>query len=54
MTCALCGGLVLWQGLLSALTHTKCQSCGETNCQTLDSEADATREDRDEDADLED
>jgi DNA-directed RNA polymerase subunit RPC12/RpoP len=33
MTCSICGGEVQWQGPLSALTHTKCLSCGGTNCQ---------------------
>lgn len=35
MICRICGGEVLWKGPLSALTHTECQSCGETNCQTV-------------------
>jgi hypothetical protein len=33
MICAFCSGPVQWQGPLSALTHTKCMTCGRTNCQ---------------------
>jgi len=33
MICSICGGRVEWQGPLSDLTHTKCLSCGEINCQ---------------------
>jgi len=34
--CSICGGRVEWQGPLSNLTHTKCLSCGEINCQEVD------------------
>jgi len=34
MECSICGGLVIWKGPLSELTHTECQSCGATNSQT--------------------
>lgn len=33
MICAICGGPVEWQGPMSALSHTQCLSCGQTNCQ---------------------
>jgi hypothetical protein len=36
MLCSICGGDVLWQGPLSALTHTKCQRCGASNSQLPD------------------
>ena len=36
MICSICGGRVEWQGPLSNLTHTKCLSCGEINCQEVD------------------
>lgn len=36
MQCELCGGLVTWRGPLIALTHTQCESCGETNCQVAE------------------
>ncbi len=32
MICSICGGVVIWKGPLSALTHTECQLCGEINC----------------------
>ena len=35
MQCSICGGWVIWQGPLTALTHTECQSCGEINCQRV-------------------
>ncbi len=38
MICIYCGGVVQWQGPLSELTHTKCLSCGETNCQQISTE----------------
>ena len=31
MTCQSCGGLVLWRGPLTDLTHTECESCGAIN-----------------------
>lgn len=40
MICRLCGGQVLWVGPLTNLHSTKCQSCGETNCQEVPSELD--------------
>ncbi len=33
MVCSRCGGLVLWCGPWSNLTHTKCQKCGAVNAQ---------------------
>jgi len=33
MTCQTCGGLVLWRGPLTALTHTECERCGAINNQ---------------------
>ena len=36
MICATCGGLVLWVGPLSNLTHTECQSCGRIDNQAPD------------------
>ncbi len=36
MICSMCGGRVEWQGRLSNLTHTKCLSCGQINCQEAD------------------
>ncbi len=35
MICSICGGQVEWRGKLSALTHTECLDCGETNCQEI-------------------
>jgi len=40
MKCERCGGLVTWRGPMSALTHTKCESCGEMNCQIVQDEHD--------------
>jgi len=36
MKCSFCGGRVEWQGPLTNLTHTKCLSCGRTNCQEIE------------------
>ena len=52
MRCAKCGGVVLWMGPLSNLTHTQCQQCKAINCQEgvdderteLDDEDDASFE----------
>lgn len=33
MTCATCGGNVLWMGPITNLTHTECQQCGAINNQ---------------------
>jgi len=33
MFCEFCSGSVIWQGPLANLTHTRCESCGRTNCQ---------------------
>jgi hypothetical protein len=41
MTCSSCGGLVLWMGPLTALTHTQCLACGSVNCQDAEVEDDA-------------
>ena len=38
MTCADCGGLVLWCGPMSNLTHTECNGCGGINCQVPEDE----------------
>lgn len=38
MECQSCGGLVLWCGQLTSLTHTECQSCGAINNQIPDHE----------------
>jgi len=40
MRCSLCGGRVEWQGPLANLTHTKCLSCGEINCQEVETAED--------------
>lgn len=36
MTCSKCGGMVVWKGPLSALTHTECTHCGAVNAQLPD------------------
>ena len=36
MQCSICGGLVIWKGPLSNLTHTECQRCGAMNNQIAD------------------
>ena len=36
MKCNLCGGLVIWKGPLTNLTHTECQSCGAINSQEVE------------------
>ena len=36
MCCSLCGGLVLWRGLISNLTHTECERCGAVNAHVCD------------------
>lgn len=36
MDCRSCGGLVLWCGPLTNLTHTQCQSCGTINNQSVE------------------
>lgn len=36
MECQSCGGLVLWCGPLTNLTHTECQSCGAINNQVVE------------------
>ncbi len=33
MSCSHCGGIVVWRGPLTALTHTECTHCHATNCQ---------------------
>jgi DNA-directed RNA polymerase subunit RPC12/RpoP len=33
MICSRCGGEVIWVGPLTALTGTKCLSCGARDCQ---------------------
>lgn len=38
MTCFYCGGLMVWVGPMTALTHTQCQSCGGVNCQVVEPE----------------
>lgn len=48
MKCSLCGGRVEWQGPLSNLTHTKCLSCGEINCQEVDPPQDEEDEEAEE------
>ena len=40
MECRACGGLVLWVGPLSGLTHTQCQRCGAVNSQIDDDDND--------------
>ena len=35
MECRSCGGLVIWKGPLTALTHTECESCGAINNQVM-------------------
>ena len=45
MKCNLCGGLVTWRGPLTALTHTKCASCGGVNCQEVDEDHPLDEED---------
>lgn len=35
MICSICNGQVIWKGPFSNLTHTECQQCGGTNCQTV-------------------
>jgi hypothetical protein len=39
MTCSICGGLVIWVGPITNLTHTECQSCGAIDSQ-VEEEAD--------------
>lgn len=39
MHCRHCGGVVVWKGPLSALTHTECTQCGATNSQLPDEPA---------------
>lgn len=36
MICSRCGGQVVWQGPLNALTHTECMQCGAINAQLPD------------------
>jgi hypothetical protein len=36
MECASCGGLVVWMGPWSNLTHTECQQCGAVNNQVAE------------------
>jgi hypothetical protein len=36
MICLFCGGEALWIGRLTDLKETKCQNCGETNCQEIE------------------
>lgn len=38
MICSVCGGMVVWCGLWSNLTHTECQNCGATNSQVVEVE----------------
>lgn len=40
MICSSCGGLVIWMGPFSSLTHTQCQQCGATNNQIVEPEFD--------------
>lgn len=49
MICSICGGHVTWRGPLTALMHTQCESCGESNCQEV---ADEVRDDLDEQDDM--
>ena len=41
---ASCGGLVIWMGPWSNLTHTECQVCGAVNNQIVDEPADDEEE----------
>ena len=50
MTCYTCGGIVEWQGPLTALSNTKCLSCGAINNQVAD-EIEDTNDDFDPDED---
>ena len=36
MVCSCCGGLVMWCGPLSNLTHTECTNCGAKNSQVVE------------------
>jgi len=53
MICSTCGGIVIWKGPFSALTHTECQQCGainnqvvaEPNCEYCDGTGDVHRAD---------
>lgn len=38
MICKFCGGIVIWKGPLTALTHTECQNCGAINAQIPEDE----------------
>lgn len=40
MDCMNCGGLVIWKGPITALTHTECQKCGGINCQDTGADPD--------------
>ena len=40
MKCSYCGGLVLWVGPLSNLTHTECTECSAINSQIPESDCD--------------
>lgn len=44
MYCSKCGGIVLWQGLFSNLTHTQCQKCGAINSQVVEYEPEEPEE----------
>ncbi len=35
MTCSHCGGLVVWVGPLTNLTHSECTICGAIYCQVF-------------------
>lgn len=45
MQCKHCGGVVVWKGPLTALTHTECTRCGATNSQVAEPDAEDQRYD---------
>lgn len=53
MICKTCGGIVLWCGPFSNLTHTECQNCGAVNNQLYESEMYLTDEEQDDFSDSE-
>lgn len=42
--CSQCGGLVLWMGPLTNLTHTQCQQCGAINSHVTETVTDEENE----------
>ncbi|EOX7250262.1 hypothetical protein ACPVCS_003223 [Escherichia coli] len=48
MTCASCGGSVVWMGPWSNLTHTECQQCGAVNNQVDENTVPEVEDDCDE------